>query len=113
MRYQMREGMVAWLLHRITGVGVVLFLLLHVLDITLIGWGPKTFNALLFFYRAVPFRVLEVFLLAGVLYHALNGIRIILVDFSRRGNAHQKVLFYGEMVVFTGLFVPALYLMFR
>jgi succinate dehydrogenase / fumarate reductase cytochrome b subunit len=63
MRYQRREGMAAWIFHRVTGAGVALFLLLHISDITLIGCGPGLFNKLLFIYRAWPFRVMEVFLL--------------------------------------------------
>ena len=113
MFYRMQEGTVAWVLHRVTGVGVVVFLLLHILDITLVGWGPELFNKLLFIYRAWPFRIMEVVLLAGVLYHALNGVRIILIDFWRTDLPFQKSLFYGEMALFAVLFVPAAYLMLR
>jgi succinate dehydrogenase / fumarate reductase cytochrome b subunit len=107
----MQEGMIAWILHRVTGVGVILFLLMHISDITLIGWGPDLFNKLLFIYRAPPFRAMEVVLLAGVLFHALNGIRIILIDFWPGAAAQQKKLFYGELALFAAGFVPAAYLM--
>jgi len=113
MIYRVQEGMLAWILHRVTGVGVALFLFLHVSDITLIGWGPKFFNKLLFIYRAPPFRVMEVVLLATVLYHALNGVRIILLDFWAAGAKHQRKLFYGEMALFAVLFVPAAWWMLR
>ena len=113
MLYRAQEGMVAWIFHRVTGVGVALFLFLHVCDITLIGWGPKYFNKLLFIYRAAPFRVMEVVLLAAVLYHALNGIRIILVDFWPAGAKYQKKMFYGEAVLFVTLFAPAAWWMLR
>jgi succinate dehydrogenase / fumarate reductase cytochrome b subunit len=113
MRYRMQEGEIAWILHRVTGAAVVAFLLLHISDITLIGWGPGLFDKLLFIYRAWPFRVMEVFLLAGVLFHALNGIRIILIDFWPAAAGFQKKLFYGEMALFTVAFIPAAYLMLR
>jgi succinate dehydrogenase / fumarate reductase cytochrome b subunit len=113
MRYKMAEGEVAWILHRVTGAGVVAFLLLHIFDISLIGWGPGLFDKLLFFYRARAFRVMEVFLLAGVLFHALNGIRIILIDFWPAAAGFQKKLFYGEMALFTAALIPAAYLMLR
>lgn len=113
MRYRMQEGMTAWILHRVTGAGVALFLLLHIFDITLIGWGPGLFDKLLFIYRARPFRVMEVFLLASVLYHALNGIRIILIDFWPAAPALQRKLFCGEVALFTAAFIPAAYLMLR
>jgi succinate dehydrogenase / fumarate reductase cytochrome b subunit len=113
MRYKMREGMIAWILHRVTGAGILLFLLLHIGDITLIGWGPGLFDKLLFIYRAWPFRVMELFLLAGVLFHALNGIRIILIDFWPAAAGAQKKLFYGELGIFAAAFIPAAYLMLR
>lgn len=111
MRYRMQEGEIAWILHRVTGAGVVLFLLLHISDIALIGWGPNLFNKLLFICRAWPFRVMEVFLLAGVLFHALNGIRIILIDFWPAAAGAQRKLFYGELALFAAAFIPAAYLM--
>jgi succinate dehydrogenase / fumarate reductase cytochrome b subunit len=113
MRYRMQEGMIAWILHRVTGAAVVLFLLLHISDITLIGWGPGLFNKWLVIYRAWPFRVMEVFLLAGVLFHALNGLRIILIDFRPAAAGIQKQLFYGELALFAAAFIPAAYLMLR
>jgi succinate dehydrogenase / fumarate reductase, cytochrome b subunit len=113
MRYRPQPGTIAWLLHRICGVGVVLFLFLHIADITLLGWGPELFNKLLFIYRAPPFRIMEVVLLGAVLYHALNGIRIIIIDFWRTDMKWQRGLFYGELALFAVLAVPAAYLMLR
>jgi succinate dehydrogenase / fumarate reductase cytochrome b subunit len=109
--YRIREGMVAWILHRLTGVGVALFLAVHVLDTFLLGWGPEVYNAALEIYQSGPFRLLEVGLLGAVLFHALNGLRIILIDFWDRGTAHHRGLFYGELLVFLALFLPASYWM--
>ena len=47
LRYRGREGMIAWLLHRASGLGVLLFLALHIVDIFLLAFGPDIFNALL------------------------------------------------------------------
>jgi succinate dehydrogenase / fumarate reductase cytochrome b subunit len=113
MRYRVRSGMAAWLLHRAAGIGILLFLFLHIVDITLVGWGPEVFDRLLFIYRALPFRILEVVLLGGVLYHALNGLRIILIDFRRATLGFQRALFLGELAVFTVVFIPAAYLMLQ
>jgi succinate dehydrogenase / fumarate reductase, cytochrome b subunit len=103
--------MAAWILHRAAGVGIVMFLLLHIADITLIGWGPELFDKLLFLYRAAPFRILEIFLLAAVLFHALNGLRIMLIDFCPGASVYQKHLFYVEMILFATVFLPAAYIM--
>lgn len=105
LRYRGREGMFAWLLHRATGLGVLFFLLLHIFDIFLLGFGPGVFNELLFIYRAWWARVLEVFLLFGVLFHALNGLRIIVQDFWPRLWEHERKLVWAEAVVFLPLFV--------
>ena len=42
--YRGQSGHWSWLLHRITGLGVLLFLLVHIVDITLIGFGPTVYN---------------------------------------------------------------------
>jgi succinate dehydrogenase / fumarate reductase cytochrome b subunit len=102
LRYRGREGMFAWLLHRTTGVGIVLFLLVHIFDIFLLGFGPEVFNSLLFLYHAWWARILEVFLLFGVLFHALNGTRIIVQDFWPKLWRYERQLIWAE----TGIFVP-------
>jgi succinate dehydrogenase/fumarate reductase cytochrome b subunit len=52
--YRGREGQIAWMLHRITGVGVFFFLALHILDIFLMSFGPGVFESLLFIYHKFP-----------------------------------------------------------
>ena len=68
-----REGYWAWLLHRVSGVAIVLFLFLHVLDTSLVGFGPAAYESFVSLYRHPVFRVLEVVLAAAVLYHGING----------------------------------------
>ncbi len=56
--YRGREGQWAYILHRISGVAIVLYLLLHVFDISLVMYGPDgPFNAFLAFYHQWPFRI--------------------------------------------------------
>lgn len=104
LRYRGGAGQWAWAIHRAAGLGVLAFLLLHILDIFLAAFGPGLFNDLLFIYKAWPFRILEVALLFGLLYHALNGLRIIVADFipvlAKRSIA--RTLFYVQIVV-TGI----------
>ncbi len=73
LTYRGGPGQWSWILHRLTGAGVFLFLLVHIVDIALVGWGPAIFNRLLFLYRYPPFRVGEIILVGAVIYHALNG----------------------------------------
>ena len=108
--YRGREGHWAWLLHRVGGLGILLFLFLHILDIFLVGVGEDVFSAFLFFYHAPVFKVFELALIFGVLYHAFNGVRIILVDFwpDRFSNWQaQRTMFRIVIVVTLIVFIPA------
>ena len=105
--YRGREGQWAYLVHRVAGIGVLLFLALHIFDIYLLGFGPEAFNTLLFLYKGPAARVLEVLLMFGLLFHGLNGLRIIVQDFFPRLMRIHKRLFYIEVVVFTVVFLPA------
>lgn len=107
LRYRGREGQWAWVLHRVSGLGVMLFLLLHITDIFLLSFGPNVFNTWLFLFKAPPFRLLEVFLIFGVLFHAVNGLRIILVDLVPGIGRLQAVMVWIEAVVVAVIFIPA------
>ena len=109
--YRGGPGMVAWALHRVAGVGVILFLLLHIFDIFLMHFGPGLFNDLLFLYKHPLFRATEILLLFGLLYHALNGLRIITLDLFPATARFQIKLWYVQMVIFTIAFVPLAILM--
>lgn len=109
--YRGGPGMVAWALHRVAGLGVILFLLLHVVDIFLMGAGPDIFNSLLFLYKHPLFRAMELLLLFGLLYHALNGLRIILMDFIPSTARFTIQLWYVQMVIFLIVFIPLAILM--
>ncbi|MFO7260117.1 MAG: succinate dehydrogenase, cytochrome b556 subunit [bacterium] len=113
LRYRGRQGMWAWLLHRTTGLGILLFLLLHIFDIFLVAFGPEVFNALLFIYRAWWARVLEVFLLFGVLFHALNGLRLIIQDFWPALWRYERQMILAETIVFVPLFLWGTYVFLK
>src|SRR4051794_7341697 len=111
--YRGREGMISWALHRLTGLGVLIFLLLHIADIFVIGYGPKQFDDLLFLYNALGFRLLEVVLVGSLYSHGLNGLRIILIDFWDGAVLTQRQLFYGVVTAFFVTFIPTAILMAR
>ncbi len=104
--YRGREGMLSWAFHRLTGLGVLMFLFIHIADIFVIGYGPEEFNDLLFLYNEPVFRVLEILLVGAVYYHAFNGVRIILIDFWDRAVQFERALFYGVVVLFFAAFIP-------
>ena len=114
MWYRGCLGQWSWMLHRLTGVGVLVFLCLHILDTALIVLGPEHYNAIIQLYRHPLFRVMEVGLFAAVLYHALNGVRIILIDFWGDALArHHQTIVYVELIAFVAAMMPVTYLMLR
>ncbi len=110
--YRGGAGQWAWILHRVTGVGVFVFLLAHIVDTSMIGWGPKAYNKMIALYRLPFFRVGEVLLAGAVLYHALNGIRIVIIDFWPEATLVHRKLFYAVAVVFAVVYIPtAIYML--
>ena len=107
--YRGREGQWAFILHRLSGVALALYLLLHVFDISLVMYGPRAFNAFLAFYHQWPFRIGLILIIAGVVYHALNGLRIIIMDFTEWGVKIQRPLWYGVMITTMLIGIPVLW----
>ena len=102
-RYKMRTGMFAWILHRLTGLALVGYLVIHVWGLKAIT-NPAAYNALITEYHAPIFKVGEFLLLGAVVYHALNGLRIVLIDFLG-WSPNQKRLFWTLGVVAAVLFI--------
>ncbi|MBK6768449.1 MAG: succinate dehydrogenase, cytochrome b556 subunit [Ardenticatenales bacterium] len=109
LRYRGHEGQWSWMLHRAAGLGIILFLYLHIFDIWLIGLGEETFNDFLFLYSHPVFKVFETFLIFGVLFHAVNGARIILVDLVPGMTRHQRKLVYIETAIMLTVLVPTVW----
>jgi succinate dehydrogenase / fumarate reductase cytochrome b subunit len=107
VRYRGGPGMVAWALHRLTGLGILAFLFAHVIDTSLIGWAPAAYNAAIALYRGTLFRIGEILLFGVVLYHAVNGLRIVIIDFWPQTTLAHRRLFWGVIGVFVVLFIPA------
>jgi succinate dehydrogenase / fumarate reductase cytochrome b subunit len=106
LRYRGSEGMLAWAFHRISGIAIWAFILLHVLDIWLVGANPDAYEFLLQIYASLPGRILETLLGAALLYHALNGLRIIIMDFWPATTRYHKQLWYASWVLFVLVGIP-------
>jgi succinate dehydrogenase cytochrome b556 subunit len=113
LRYRGGEGQWAWAIHRAAGLGVLLFLGIHILDIFVAAFGPAPFNFLSGIYKGQYFRVGEILLAFGLLYHALNGLRIMAADFipMLASLKTARRLFYLQILLFLALFIPASYFM--
>ena len=104
--YRGREGMWSWVAHRISGVLIFLFLFAHVLDTALVRVSPEAYNEVMEAYKNPVVGVAEAGLVAAVIFHALNGLRIIAVDFWAKGPKYQRQLFWAVVVGFVVLFAP-------
>jgi succinate dehydrogenase / fumarate reductase cytochrome b subunit len=87
-----RLGMWAYVLNRIAGIGLVVYLYLHLAVLSLLLRGPNSWDSFVSLARAPFFLTLDVILLAGALIHGLNGLRVALTGLSA-GVKAQKVLF--------------------
>ena len=111
--YRGREGMWSWVAHRVTGVLIFFFLFAHVLDTALVRVSPESYNAVIETYKNPIVNLLEVGLVGAVLFHAFNGIRIMLVDFWSKGVRLQRQMLYVVVTLFLILMIPATYFMMR
>ena len=109
--YRGREGMWSWVAHRVTGVLVFFFLLVHVLDTALVRVSPEAYNQVIDTYKNPFMNVMEVGLVGAVLYHALNGLRIIAIDFWERGPRYQRQMLWTVVAVWLVVMVPGAYFM--
>ena len=109
--YRGHEGQYSWLLHRITGVAIILFLFAHVVDTAVVGWGPNAYNRVVSVYENPVVRLLELGLVAAVLYHSFNGIKILLLDFFPSMTKHIRVMGIVTVVAFVAAMVPITWIM--
>jgi succinate dehydrogenase / fumarate reductase cytochrome b subunit len=105
-RYRGGWGMVAWAFHRISGVAVWLFVVVHVIDIYLVGGNPQAYDDFLKVYASPPGRIAELLLGGALFYHALNGLRIIIMDFWPAMTVYQRQLWILNWVIFFVVGIP-------
>ncbi len=103
--YKGKSGQWAFVMHRITGFLVFMFLLLHVVDVSLVNASPTLYNEVHDLYGNVLLRLFEVGLLGALLFHAFNGLRIVMIDFFPGAIRSEKVMF--TIVIFFTVILTA------
>lgn len=96
--YRPQPGSIAWLLHRLSGLGLVVYLALHIWTLHTLTEGKEAFEAHVQVFKLPIMGISILGLWAAILFHALNGLRLMLVDFlglSRR----QKPLLWGVVAL--------------
>jgi succinate dehydrogenase / fumarate reductase, cytochrome b subunit len=111
VRYRGREGMWTWILHRMTGLGILAFLIIHVVETATVIYYPDIYDAFLASYKTALFRVAELLIIFAVLYHALNGLRIIVQDFWPLMMARQRQMTWAVAVITILAMIPITWLL--
>ena len=106
--YRGREGMWSWVAHRVTGMLIFVFLFAHVLDTALVRVSPDAYNTVISSYKNPVVGLGEAGLVAAVIFHAFNGVRIMLVDFWSQGPRYQRQMLWAVVALWAVLFVPFL-----
>ncbi len=99
--YKGKSGQWSFITHRVTGFLVFMFLLLHIVDVSLVNIDPELYDTVHALYGNVLLRLFECGLLFALLFHSMNGLRIVLVDFFPGVIRREKML--TGMVVFITL----------
>lgn len=108
------HGQWAWALHRATGVGIFVFLLVHVLDLALLPLAPNLYDATVASYSNPFLMPMEVALVCAVIYHALNGTRLWILEFFDQQTATAaQTTFAGVTVATVALLVPSIVVLVR
>jgi succinate dehydrogenase / fumarate reductase cytochrome b subunit len=111
LSYRKDTGSWAWILHRITGIALISYLFLHIYSLAPLSQGREAFNAKMQQFTTPFFMVLEWLLFAFVLFHSLNGIRIVLVDWAD-GARYHKALYRYSLILGIIMFFAMGYIMF-
>jgi len=93
-----RLGGLAFIVNRLTGIGLVVYLYAHLAILSLLVQGPNAWDTFVDIALSPPVLVFDVVLLAGMLIHGLNGIRVGLVGLGLVAS-RQKALFIAAMVI--------------
>lgn len=104
--YRGREGMWSWVAHRVSGVLIFFFLFAHVLDTALVQVSPQAYNDVIGTYKNPIVGLGEAGLVAAVIFHAFNGVRVMLVDFWAQGPRYQRQMLWAVVALWVLLFGP-------
>ena len=107
LRYRGGGPMLTFVLHRIGGLGMALFVTMHILASFLGGSVGGFLNTI---YENWLF---QIFIFFCALFHAINGLRITLIDLFPKLLVHQREAIWVEWAVFLPLFAIAVFVIIR
>ena len=115
-RYRGREGQLSFILHRLAGLGTLLFLAIHIVDTATVYFFPTLYDHAIDIYRSTPFMLGEIILVFCIIYHGVNGVRIAIFDLfapDRWNIETQRITAQWSLALAVILWLPAAYLMGR
>ena len=114
--YRGREGHISFVMHRLTGLGTLLFLIIHIVDTATVYFYPPLYEHAIELYRSTPFMLGEIGLVFSVIYHGVNGLRIAYYDMFKPeawSIEGQRKAVWRIMAISVVLWLPAAGLMLR
>jgi succinate dehydrogenase / fumarate reductase cytochrome b subunit len=112
IHYRGNWGQWSWVAHRISGLAVLLFLIIHVWDTANATFWPEAYSYTVEVFKWFPFSVGEIALMAAVIFHAINGIRVTILDFKPEWWKYQQQSAIIAWILFAIAFLPIGILMF-
>lgn len=114
--YRGRQGQYSFLLHRVTGLGVLLFLAIHIVDTSFVYFAPHLYEEVINLYRSTLFGIGEVGLVFCLFFHGVNGVRVAYLDLAKpkgwtKESEQRSVVIV--MVITLILFIPSAFWMLR
>jgi succinate dehydrogenase cytochrome b subunit len=103
LRYKGQGPMLTFILHRIGGIGMAVFITMHILA-SFLGGGLGGF-----LNNVYEHWLFQIFIFFCVLFHAINGLRITIIDLFPKLLVHQREAIWVEWAVFIPLFVISVY----
>ncbi len=107
-------GMIAFVLHRITGIALTIYLFLHIYTLSAVREGAVAFNHSLDKWDNLVGHIFEYLLLLAVAFHLFNGLRVTFVDFLRFTRQQKRLLAWAIVltvivaVISLTIFIPEL-----
>jgi succinate dehydrogenase / fumarate reductase cytochrome b subunit len=102
LRYQGKGPMLAWILHRISGLGILLFVALHILASFLSQQFGSDVGV--FINTIYENWIFQIFIFFCALFHAINGLRIVLLDLWPKLLEYQREAIWLEWFIFLPIF---------
>ena len=98
MQYKMRAGSWAFFLHRLTGVMLIGYLIIHIFVLTSL-FDPAAFAEEMEMLSSPIFQAFEFLLFLPILFHSFNGIRLVIVEWTDKGSQNHKKMVIAVYVV--------------